>query len=59
MISKGLQMGAEARPLFPVLWEERMDQNLEELRAELGIEAVQEGPWSWASNPAIQQALGL
>ena len=59
MISKGLQMGAEASPLFPVLWEERMAQNLQELRAELGIEAVLEGPWSWASNPAIQEALGL
>lgn len=59
MISKGLQMGAEASPLFPVLWEERMAQNLQELRAELGIEAVLEGPWSWASNPAIQEALGV
>jgi ubiquinone biosynthesis protein COQ4 len=59
MISKGLQMGAEARPLFPVLWEERFSQDLQDLRAELGIEAVQDGPWSWASNPAIKEALGL
>lgn len=57
MISHGLEIAATAKPLFPVLWEERMEQNLEELRAELGIEAVHEGPWSWSSNPTIQQAL--
>ncbi|MEA5442758.1 Coq4 family protein [Cyanobium gracile] len=57
MISKGLHIGAEARPLFPVIWEERMEQNLEELRAELGIEAVREGTWSWHQNTALTQAL--
>jgi len=57
MILKGLEMAEQARPLFPVLWEERMDQNLEELRAELGIEAVKEGPMSWYSNPTITAAL--
>jgi ubiquinone biosynthesis protein Coq4 len=36
MISKGLHLGAEAQPLFPVIWEERMEQDLEELRADLG-----------------------
>ena len=57
MISHGLEIAAEALPLFPVLWEERMEQNLEELRRELGVQAVTEGPWSWASNPAISAAL--
>ncbi|MCP9832872.1 MULTISPECIES: Coq4 family protein [unclassified Cyanobium] len=57
MISKGLHIGAEARPLFPVIWEERMEQNLEELRAELGIEAVTEGTYSWQANPALSEAL--
>lgn len=57
MISKGLHIGAEARPLFPVIWEERMEQNLEELRAELGIEAVTEGTYSWQANPALVAAL--
>ncbi|MCP9929804.1 pyrroloquinoline quinone biosynthesis protein [Cyanobium sp. AMD-g] len=57
MISKGLHIGAEARPLFPVIWEERMEQNLEELRAELGIEAVTEGTCSWQANPALVAAL--
>ncbi|WP_216909580.1 hypothetical protein [Synechococcus sp. CCY 0621] len=29
----------------------------QELWAELGIEAVQEGTWSWHQNPALTQAL--
>ena len=57
MISQGLEMGAGAQPLFPVLWEERFGQDLEELRAELGINPVREGPWSWADTPAIREAL--
>lgn len=58
LIGNGLEMGLNAQPLFPVIWEERMEQNLDELRAELGIVPVLDGPWSWASNPEIRQALG-
>ncbi|MFM7315209.1 MAG: Coq4 family protein [Cyanobium sp.] len=58
MISRGIEMGLAARPLFPVLWEERMEQNLEDLRRELGIEPVRDGPWSWESRADLQQALG-
>lgn len=58
LASQGLAMGIRAKPLFPVLWEERMAQNLDELRHELGIEPVREGPYSWYSNAAIQAALG-
>jgi ubiquinone biosynthesis protein Coq4 len=57
MISQGLEMGLNAKPLFPVIWEERMDQNLDELRAELGISAVSAPPFSWCNTPAIQEAL--
>ena len=57
MISKGLEMGAAARPLFPVRWEERMGQSLEEVRAELGIVPAREGPWSWEADPRFQAAL--
>lgn len=57
MSSKGLHIGAEARPLFPVIWEERMGQDLEELRAELGVTAVREGPFSWYANPSLVAAL--
>ena len=37
MISHGIETGLYAKPLFPVIWEERMEQNLDELRAEMGI----------------------
>jgi ubiquinone biosynthesis protein Coq4 len=57
MISRGLEMGAAAQPLFPVRWEEQMDRNLEELRRELGIEPVREGRWSWEADPTLQAAL--
>jgi ubiquinone biosynthesis protein Coq4 len=56
-ISRGLEMGLAARPLFPVPWDEHMHRNLGELRAELGIEAVTEGPWSWHPDPRLQAAL--
>ena len=54
-----LDIAAAAQPLFPVIWEERMGDNLDALRAELGIAAVTEGPCSWYSNPKIALALGL
>jgi ubiquinone biosynthesis protein COQ4 len=57
LISQGLEMGLHAKPLFPVIWEERMEQNLDELRAELGINAVSAAPFSWCNTPAIQEAL--
>ncbi|MEB3172671.1 MAG: Coq4 family protein [Cyanobacteriota bacterium] len=58
MISQDIEMGLAAQPLFPVLWEERMEQNLEELRTELGIKPVRDGQWSWESNPDLRKALG-
>ena len=57
MISRGLTMGAAAHPLFPVIWEERMAQDLDELRAELAIEPAREGPWSWYADPKLTAAL--
>jgi ubiquinone biosynthesis protein COQ4 len=59
LISHGLEIASQAQPLFPVLWEECFERNLDDLRAELGIEPVTEGPWSWYSNPVLTQALGL
>lgn len=59
LISHGLEIAAQAQPLVPIPWEDHMARNLEELRAELGIEAVKQGPWSWYENPVIQKALAL
>ena len=58
LISHGFEIAAAAKPLFPVIWEARMADDLEALRAELGIVAVTEGPSSWYSNPTIAAALG-
>lgn len=52
MIHHGLELAAEAQLLFTVNWEERMGQNLDELRRKLGIQPVIEGPWSWYSHRA-------
>lgn len=57
MISHGLDIAAAAKPLFPVVWEERLADNIDDLRAELGIIPVTEGPISWYSNPTIAAAL--
>ena len=57
LIRQGMEMGIRSKPLFPVIWEERMDQNLEDLRRELGIEPVREGAYSWYSNSLIMNAL--
>ena len=57
LMTQGMEMGIKARPLFPMIWEERMAQNLEELRSELGIEPVRDGLFSWYSNPVITTAL--
>jgi ubiquinone biosynthesis protein Coq4 len=56
-ISQGLEMGLSAKPLFAQPWEELMARDLDALRRELEIEAVTSGPWSWHSNPTLQQAL--
>lgn len=57
LIVDGLDTGAAAKRLFPVIWEQRMGQDLEELRAELGITPVREGVRSWYSNPQVAAAL--
>ncbi len=57
LISDGLEMGANAKPLFPVKWEELLERQLEDLRAELNIEPVRSGIYSWYSNPKLQEAI--
>jgi hypothetical protein len=41
-MSQGMDMGFAASPVFPVHWEGRMGQDLEDLRRELGIVPVRE-----------------
>lgn len=58
-IVRGLEMGSKAQLLFPIDWHARLDQNLDELRTELGIDAICNGIGSWSSDPAIRAATGL
>lgn len=53
LISRGIEMGQAAKPLFPVKWEEGFDRPISEWRKELNIQPVMEGPYSWYSNPQL------
>lgn len=59
LISQGMKIARQAKPLFPVKWEEGLEISLDEWRAELGIEPVIEGVWSWYSRPYLREALCL
>ncbi len=57
LISRGIEMGQAAKPLFPVKWEEGLDRPLAEWRAELNIHPVTEGVFSWYSRPNLAAAV--
>ncbi|MEB3174372.1 MAG: Coq4 family protein [Cyanobacteriota bacterium] len=57
LISQGLQMGQDAKLLFPIKWEEGMERPLKEWREELKIEPALAGPYSWYQNSKILAAL--
>lgn len=59
LISHGLEIAAQAKPLFPVIWEDHFHDNLDDLRKDLGVQPVTEGPWSWYSQPRLREALGI
>jgi ubiquinone biosynthesis protein COQ4 len=57
IMSLGIKIGREARPLFPVRWEEGFEKPLSQWREELNIHAITEGPLSWYSDPKIMDTL--
>ncbi|ELR96218.1 Coq4 family protein [Gloeocapsa sp. PCC 73106] len=57
VISKGLQMGQAAKPLFPIKWEEGFERPLDEWREELNIQPVTDGFYSWYSRPELARAI--
>ncbi|WP_013334528.1 Coq4 family protein [Gloeothece verrucosa] len=57
LISQGITIGRNAKPLFPIKWEEGFERSLEEWREELNIKPVLEGPWSWYSRPELRAAI--
>lgn len=56
-ISLGIKMGREAKPLFPIKWEEGFERPLAEWREELNLKAITEGPLSWYSDPQVAIAI--
>jgi ubiquinone biosynthesis protein Coq4 len=59
LISKGIDMGQGAKPLFPVKWEEGFERPLEEWRQELKITPVTDGIFSWYSQPELAAAVAF
>lgn len=57
LISKGLEMGQAAKPLFPIKWEEGLDRPIDEWRQELNIHPAMEGPYSWYSHAELVAAI--
>jgi len=57
VITKGLQVGREAKPLFPIKWEEGLERPIEEWREELNIKPVTEGFYSWYTRPELVEAI--
>lgn len=56
-ISAGIEIGRQAKPLFSVKWEELFDRQIEEVRAELNIQPVKEGLYSWYSDLKLKGAI--
>jgi ubiquinone biosynthesis protein Coq4 len=54
-LSKGIKMGREAKPLFPVKFEEMVEKPIEELRKDLNITPIKDGP-SWYQYPNLKDA---
>lgn len=57
LISRGITIGRQAQPLFPIKWEEGLEKPLDQWREELNIKPVLDGPWSWYSCPELQAAI--
>jgi ubiquinone biosynthesis protein COQ4 len=57
LISQGIRIARQAKPLFPVKFEEGLERPIDEWRAELNIVPVTEGPWSWYSRPYLRDAI--
>ena len=57
LITQGICIARQAKPLFPIKFEEGFDRPIEEWRAELNIEPVREGLWSWYSRPILAAAI--
>ena len=53
-LSLGIKMGRECKPLFPIKFEDMFNKPLQEVRNELNIIPVREGPVSWYQDPELK-----
>jgi ubiquinone biosynthesis protein Coq4 len=54
-LSKGIKIGREAKPLFPMKFEEMIEKPIEDVRKELNIAPIRERP-SWYQYPQLKDA---
>lgn len=54
-LSAGIKMGREAKRLFPVKFEEMLDRPLQEVRNQLNITPIRDGP-SWYRYAGLREA---
>ena len=54
-LSAGIKMGREAKRLFPVKFEEMLDRPLQEVRNQLDITPIRDGP-SWYRYAGLKEA---
>jgi ubiquinone biosynthesis protein COQ4 len=54
-LSAGIKMGREAKRLFPVRFEEMLDRPLQEVRKQLNITPIRDGP-SWYHYPGLKDS---
>jgi hypothetical protein len=53
-LSLGIKMGRECKPLFPVKFENMYNEPLQDIRKELNIIPVTEGPVSWYQDSELK-----
>lgn len=52
-LSEGIKMGRETKHLFPVRFEEMLERPLQEVRKQLNITPIRDGP-SWYHYPGLK-----
>lgn len=57
IVSARIRMARQAKPLFPIKWEEGLERSLDDWRSELNIQPVTTGLWSWYTRPVLQEAI--
>jgi hypothetical protein len=52
-------MGKDVKKLFAIPWESLHKQDLQQVRRDIGVNAVASGIRSWEANPLVKETLTL